>query len=40
MDVPPRLVNDKTMIPVRFLSEAFGFNVKWDETSKTISIDN
>jgi len=33
MDVPARLINDKTMVPLRFLSEALGYNVEWDEES-------
>ena len=31
MDVPARLINDKTMIPIRFLSENLGYTVEWDE---------
>lgn len=38
MDVPARLINDKTMIPVRFLSEELGCNVEWDEESNTVII--
>lgn len=38
MDVPARLVNDKTMVPLRFLSEELGFNVEWDETTRTATI--
>ena len=35
MDVPARLINDKTMVPLRFLSENLGFNVQWDEAART-----
>ena len=35
MDVPARLINDKTMVPLRFLSENLGFNVQWDEAIRT-----
>lgn len=38
MDVPARLINDKTMIPLRFLSEELGCKVEWDEASKTVTI--
>jgi len=38
MDVPARLVNDKTMVPLRFLSEELGFNVVWDEVTRTATI--
>lgn len=31
MDVPARLINGKTMVPLRFLSEELGCNVNWDE---------
>jgi len=31
MDVPARLINGKTMIPIRFLSENLGYTVEWDE---------
>jgi len=30
MDVPAQLINNTTMIPLRFLSEELGFNVEWD----------
>ena len=33
MDVPARLINDKTMIPLRFLSEHLGYTVEWDGTN-------
>ena len=35
MDVPARLINDKTLVPLRFLSENLGFNVQWDEAIRT-----
>ena len=35
MDDPARLINDKTMVPLRFLSENLGFNVHWDEATRT-----
>ena len=38
MDVPARLINDKTMIPVRFLSEELGCTVEWDEEAKMVII--
>lgn len=39
MDVPARLVNDKTMVPLRFLSENLGYTVTWDEETNTASIE-
>ncbi len=38
MDVPARLINDKTMIPLRFLSEELGYTVEWDDETKTAKI--
>lgn len=32
------IVNDKTMVPIRFLSEVFNFNVFWNDNLKTIII--
>lgn len=39
MDVPARLINDKTMVPLRFLSEEMGFDVNWDADSRTAIIE-
>lgn len=39
MDVAPRLVNDRTMIPVRFVSEKLGYRVDWDGSSQTVIIE-
>ena len=39
-DVLPRLVNDRTMIPVRAVAEAFGADVDWDEETETVIIEN
>ena len=38
MDVPARLINDKTYIPLRFLSEELGYTVEWDEEANTVII--
>ena len=39
MDVPARLINDKTMVPLRFLSENMGYTVTWDEATRTAVIE-
>lgn len=39
MDVPAKLVNGKTMVPVRFLSENLGYTVGWDEDNRIITIE-
>ena len=38
LDSPPLLIEGHTLIPVRFVSEAFGYNVKWDAANKQIDI--
>jgi len=36
-DVPPQIVNDRTMVPVRWVAEALGAEVKWEaETSSVV----
>ena len=39
LDTPAIIINDRTMIPVRFLAEELGYNVRWDGTSRTVYID-
>jgi N-acetylmuramoyl-L-alanine amidase len=36
--IPPKIINSKTMIPVRFVSENLGFDVLWDGADYSISI--
>lgn len=36
--VAPMLVNDTTMVPLRFISETFGATVGWNEADKSISV--
>lgn len=38
LDSPAQIINDRTLIPVRFVSENLGFNVEWDEKSHTVSV--
>jgi len=38
LDVPPKIVNGRTFVPIRFISETFGAEVLWDSTTKTITI--
>ena len=38
LDIAPMLVSDRTMIPARAVSEAFGAEVTWDEQTKTVTI--
>lgn len=39
MAVPARLIDDKTMVPLRFLSEELGFTVTWDADTRTAIIE-
>jgi len=38
IDVPAQLVNDRTLVPVRAISEAFGCAVTWDDATETAII--
>lgn len=38
LDVPAHIINGRTMIPVRFVSEAVGCEVSWDNTNRIVSI--
>uniref|UniRef100_UPI0023F6BACA copper amine oxidase N-terminal domain-containing protein n=2 Tax=Peptoniphilus lacrimalis TaxID=33031 RepID=UPI0023F6BACA len=41
MDIAPFIEGNRTMLPIRFVAEALGFNVQWDKDSRTvILIDN
>ncbi|MBR1969998.1 MAG: copper amine oxidase N-terminal domain-containing protein [Clostridia bacterium] len=38
MDIPPKLVDGRTLVPVRFISESFGAEVKWDREKRIVYI--
>ncbi|GIQ70254.1 copper amine oxidase N-terminal domain-containing protein [Xylanibacillus composti] len=38
LDVPARTVNDRTVVPVRFVSEALGEEVTWNAAAQTVTI--
>jgi poly(3-hydroxybutyrate) depolymerase len=38
LDIPARIVDERTFVPLRFVSEKMDARVDWDETSRTISI--
>ena len=38
MDVPAQTINDRTMIPLRAVSEAMNAKVDWSEETSTVSI--
>ena len=39
LDAPPRIVNDRTLIPLRAVAEAFGAQVGWDEATQTVTVE-
>ena len=38
LDVAPMLINGRTYLPLRFISEHLGASVNWDESTQTITI--
>ncbi|MBE7052676.1 MAG: hypothetical protein E7391_00170 [Ruminococcaceae bacterium] len=38
LDVPAQIVNSRTLVPVRFISESLGAKVDWDGNTKTVII--
>lgn len=38
LDVAPALIDSRTMLPIRFIVESFGFAVAWDEPNAMITI--
>lgn len=38
LDVPAQIVNERTLVPARAISESFGLNVDWDEDRRKVII--
>lgn len=38
MDVPPMIINNRTMVPFRFIGEAFGAQVEWFGETRTVLV--
>jgi len=38
-DVPPQIINGRTMVPLRFVAEAMGAIVSWDAPSRTVRVE-
>lgn len=38
LEVPPRIIDNRVLVPLRFLSEALGCRVDWDEATSTVLI--
>lgn len=39
LDVPAQIINDRTMVPLRAIAETLDCEVKWDEMTRTVTID-
>lgn len=38
LDAPPKIVNNRTLVPIRFVSEALGAQVTWNGDTQTVTI--
>ena len=38
LDVPPQIVNGRTLVPARAVAESFGAKVDWDGSTRTVTI--
>lgn len=38
LDIPPLTIKDRTLVPIRFVSESFGANVEWDDVNRIVFI--
>lgn len=38
MDVAPQAINNRTMVPIRFISETLGFEVLWNNKTRTVDV--
>lgn len=38
LDVPAQIIGDRTLVPVRAISEAFGAQVDWDQETYTVIV--
>ena len=38
LDVPARLIENRTFVPLRFISESMGAKVDWDDATKTVTV--
>jgi hypothetical protein len=39
LDAPPEIINNRTFIPIRFVSEVLGYQVGWNGTNQTVIIE-
>ena len=38
LDVPARIINSRTLVPVRFIADSFGVSVVWDEEDRCVRL--
>lgn len=38
LDVAPKIINGRTMVPLRFVAESFGFTVGWHEETSVVTL--
>ena len=38
LDVPPQIIDDRTLVPARAVAEGFGADVKWDGENRIVTI--
>ncbi len=38
LDTAPVIINDRTMLPIRFIAESFNFDVQWDSAAQVVTI--
>ena len=38
LDTAPMLINNRTMLPIRFIAESFKFHVAWEQATQTVTI--
>lgn len=39
LDVPPTIIKDRTMLPIRFVAEELGCKVEWNENTREVIIE-
>lgn len=40
LEAAPTIMNDRTYVPVRFISENLGYNVDWNESTRTVYVNS
>jgi flavodoxin len=38
LDTAPTIINERTMLPIRFIAESFGFDVVWEQSEQLVTI--